>query len=102
MFNIFAKAKTIANQGEEIISLNKKLKNEQLKQNELCEENENLYAENKELRYENEELQFKIQQYENTLNQIRSELLQTNNYNNIVNYQNKLKSMLDRVSGKHF
>lgn len=80
---------------ETIKTLNKKLiehsnklyaKDQVIK--EQCSENVELYAENKE--------------YKNIFRKINKEILQTNNYNSVTNILNKLKSMLEAVSGKHF
>lgn len=102
MFNILGGTKTIVRQGQKICEQDGliKVKNGTIK--ELTSENKELYEENKDLRAENEELNSKLHQYEKIYKQIQKEILQTNNYNSVINVQNKLKSMLDTVSGKHF
>lgn len=108
MINIFGGIKTILSQKAEINKLNNKLEDRKKVQSDLCEENSVLYAENKDLRFANmdlrlaiEEVELKNKHYEDIFGNIRAELLQTNNYDSVINMQNKLKSMLAECPGKH-
>lgn len=72
---------------------------------DLCEENATLYAENKDLRFENEELilnkdkaERKNIDYARLIKSIADEF-NTNQYDSVINLQNKIKSMLQ--AGKH-
>lgn len=97
---------TITRQGEKIMKQEDRLfaKTQVIK--DLCEENTVLYLENKELREENESLIYakdiaekRNVEYARIIKNIADEL-NVNQYNSVINLQNKIKSMLT-MSGKH-
>ena len=106
MFNLKESAQTIVRQGEKIMKQNDRIfaKTQVIK--ELCEENSILYLENKALEEENSELieakdiaERRNVEYARIIKNITDEL-NVNQYNSVINLQNKIKSMLT-MSGKH-
>lgn len=106
MFNLKESAQTIVRQGEKIMKQNDRIfaKTQVIK--ELCEENSILYLENKALEEENSELieakdiaERRNVEYARIIKNIADEL-NVNQYNSVINLQNKIKSMLT-MSGKH-
>lgn len=108
MFNLKESAQTIVRQGEKIMKQNDRLfaKTQVIK--ELCEENSILYLENKALEKEKEDLISAISfaerkniRYSRMVKAISDEL-NSSNYDNVEELQNKIKSMLTMsMSGKH-
>lgn len=106
MFNLKESAQTIVRQGEKIMKQNDRIfaKTQVIK--ELCEENSILYLENKALEEENSELieakdiaEKRNVEYARIIKNIADEL-NVNQYDSVINLQNKIKSMLT-MSGKH-
>lgn len=106
MFNLKESAQTIVRQGEKIMKQNDRIfaKTQVIK--ELCEENSILYLENKALEEENSELieakdiaEKRNVEYARIIKNIADEL-NVNQYNSVINLQNKIKSMLT-MPGKH-
>lgn len=106
MFSLKESAQTIVRQGEKIMKQNDRLfaKTQVIK--ELCEENSILYLENKALEKEKEDLIYakdiaerRNVEYARIIKNIADEL-NVNQYNSVINLQNKIKSMLT-MSGKH-
>ncbi len=106
MFNLSECAKTIKRQGEKIMEQDERIfaKTQVIK--ELCEENSILYLENKALEEENSELieakdiaEKRNVEYARIIKNIADEL-NVNQYDSVINLQNKIKSMLT-MSGKH-
>lgn len=106
MFNLKESAQTIVRQGEKIMKQNDRIfaKTQVIK--ELCEENSILYLENKALAEENSELieakdiaERRNVEYARIIKSIADEL-NVNQYNSVINLQNKIKSMLT-MPGKH-
>nr|DAR19686.1 MAG TPA: hypothetical protein [Caudoviricetes sp.] len=106
MFNLKESAQTIVRQGEKIMKQNDRIfaKTQVIK--ELCEENSILYLENKALEEENSELieakdiaERRNVEYARIIKNITDEL-NVNQYNSVINLQNKIKSMLT-MPGKH-
>lgn len=106
MFNLKESAQTIVRQGEKIMKQNDRIfaKTQVIK--ELCEENSILYLENKALEEENSELieakdiaERRNVEYARIIKNIADEL-NVNQYDSVINLQNKIKSMLT-LSGKH-
>lgn len=106
MFSLKESAQTIVRQGEKIMKQNDRLfaKTQVIK--ELCEENSILYLENKALAEENSELieakdiaERRNVEYARIIKSIADEL-NVNQYNSVINLQNKIKSMLT-MPGKH-
>lgn len=106
MFNLKESAQTIVRQEEKIMKQNDRIfaKTQVIK--ELCEENSILYLENKALEEENSELieakdiaERRNVEYARIIKNIADEL-NVNQYNSVINLQNKIKSMLT-MPGKH-
>ena len=106
MFSLKESAQTIVRQGEKIMKQNDRLfaKTQVIK--ELCEENSILYLENKTLEKEKEDLIYAKDMAERRnvelariIKNIADEL-NVNQYNSVINLQNKIKSMLT-MPGKH-
>lgn len=106
MFNLKESAQTIVRQGEKIMKQNDRIfaKDQVIK--DLCNENVELYTENKALRVENAELieakdiaERRNVEYARIIKNIADEL-NVNQYNSVINLQNKIKSMLT-MPGKH-
>lgn len=106
MFSLKESAQTIKRQGEKIMEQDERIfaKTQVIK--DLCEENSILYLENKALEEENSELieakdiaERKNVEYARIIKNIADEL-NVNQYNSVINLQNKIKSMLT-MSGKH-
>lgn len=106
MFSLKESAQTIVRQGEKIMKQNDRLfaKTQVIK--DLCEENTVLYLENKTLKEENSELieakdiaEKRNVEYARIIKNIANEL-NVNQYDSVINLQNKIKSMLT-MSGKH-
>jgi hypothetical protein len=109
IFQIFGGVKVIIKQRDTIKQIEAeklKLQNElKIANGKLIEQSTKLYAKDqviKEQCSENVELYAENKEYKTIFNKIKEEILQTNNYNSVTNIQNKLKSMLEVVSGKHF
>ena len=106
MFNLSECAKTIKRQGEKIIEQDERILAKTQVIKDLCEENTVLYLENKTLKEENSELieakdiaERRNVEYARIIKNIADEL-NVNQYNSVINLQNKIKSMLT-MSGKH-
>lgn len=106
MFNLSECAKTIKKQGEKIMEQDERILAKTQVIKELCEENSILYLENKALGEENSELieakdiaEKRNVEYARIIKNIADEL-NVNQYNSVINLQNKIKSMLT-MSGKH-
>lgn len=106
MFNLSECAKTIKKQGEKIMEQDERILAKTQVIKELCEENTVLYLENKTLKEENYELieakdiaEKRNVEYARIIKNIADEL-NVNQYDSVINLQNKIKSMLT-MSGKH-
>lgn len=106
MFNLSECAKTIKKQGEKIMEQDERILAKTQVIKELCEENSILYLENKALAEENSELieakdiaERRNVEYARIIKSIADEL-NVNQYNSVINLQNKIKSMLT-MPGKH-
>lgn len=106
MFNLSECAKTIKRQGEKIMEQDERILAKTQVIKDLCEENAVLYLENKTLKEENSELieakdiaEKRNVEYARIIKNIADEL-NVNQYNSVINLQNKIKSMLT-MSGKH-
>ena len=106
MFNLSECAKTIKRQGEKIMEQDERILAKTQVIKELCEENSILYLENKALEEENSELieakdiaERRNVEYARIIKNITDEL-NVNQYNSVINLQNKIKSMLT-MPGKH-
>ena len=106
MFNLSECAKTIKRQGEKIMEQDERILAKTQVIKDLCEENTVLYLENKTLKEENSELieakdiaEKRNVEYARIIKNIADEL-NVNQYNSVINLQNKIKSMLT-LSGKH-
>ena len=106
MFNLSECAKTIKKQGEKIMEQDERILAKTQVIKELCEENTVLYLENKTLKEENYELieakdiaEKRNGEYARIIKNIADEL-NVNQYDSVINLQNKIKSMLT-MSGKH-
>lgn len=106
MFNLSECAKTIKRQGEKIMEQDERILAKTQVIKDLCEENTVLYLENKTLKEENSELieakdiaEKRNVEYARIIKNIADEL-NVNQYNSVINLQNKIKSMLT-MSGKH-
>lgn len=106
MFNLSECAKTIKRQGEKIMEQDERILAKTQVIKDLCEENTVLYLENKTLKEENSELieakdiaEKRNDEYARIIKNIADEL-NVNQYNSVINLQNKIKSMLT-MSGKH-
>lgn len=106
MFNLSECAKTIKRQGEKIMEQDERILAKTQVIKDLCEENTVLYLENKTLKEENSELieakdiaEKRNVEYARIIKNIADEL-NINQYNSVINLQNKIKSMLT-MSGKH-
>lgn len=106
MFSLKESTQTIVRQGEKIMKQNDRIfaKTQVIK--ELCEENSILYLENKALEEENSELieakdiaEKRNVEYARIIKNIADEL-NVNQYDSVINLQNKIKSMLT-MPGKH-
>ena len=107
MFNLVRGAKTIVRQGEKIQEQENKLFAKDQVIEDLCSENVELYIENKELQIENAELieakdiaEQRNVEYARLIKGISDEL-KVNQYDSVINLQNKIKSMLAECPGKH-
>ena len=106
MFNLKESAQTIVRQGEKIMEQDERILAKTQVIKDLCEENTVLYLENKTLKEENSELieakdiaERRNVEYARIIKNIADEL-NVNQYNSVINLQNKIKSMLT-MSGKH-
>lgn len=106
MFNLSECAKTIKKQGEKIMEQDERILAKTQVIKELCEENTVLYLGNKTLKEENYELieakdiaEKRNVEYARIIKNIADEL-NVNQYDSVINLQNKIKSMLT-MSGKH-
>lgn len=106
MFNLSECAKTIKRQGEKIMEQDERILAKTQVIKDLCEENTVLYLENKALAEENSELieakdiaERRNVEYARIIKSIADEL-NVNQYNSVINLQNKIKSMLT-MPGKH-
>lgn len=106
MFNLSECAKTIKRQGEKIMEQDERILAKTQVIKDLCEENTVLYLENKTLKEENSELieakdiaERRNVEYARIIKNIADEL-NVNQYDSVINLQNKIKSMLT-MSGKH-
>ena len=106
MFNLSECAKTIKRQGEKIMEQDERILAKTQVIKDLCEENTVLYLENKTLKEENSELieakdiaEKRNVEYARIIKNIADEL-NVNQYNSVINLQNKIKSMLT-MPGKH-
>lgn len=106
MFNLSECAKTIKRQGEKIMEQDERILAKTQVIKDLCEENTVLYLENKTLKEENSELieakdiaEKRNVEYARIIKNIADEL-NVNQYDSVINLQNKIKSMLT-MPGKH-
>ena len=106
MFNLSECAKTTKRQGEKIMEQDERILAKTQVIKDLCEENTVLYLENKTLKEENSELieakdiaERRNVEYARIIKNIADEL-NVNQYNSVINLQNKIKSMLT-MPGKH-
>lgn len=106
MFNLSECAITIKRQGEKIMEQDERILAKTQVIKDLCEENTVLYLENKALAEENSELieakdiaERRNVEYARIIKSIADEL-NVNQYNSVINLQNKIKSMLT-MPGKH-
>lgn len=106
MFSLKESAQTIVRQGEKIMKQNERILAKTQVIKDLCEENSILYLENKALEEENSELieakdiaERRNVEYARIIKNIADEL-NVNQYNSVINLQNKIKSMLT-MPGKH-
>ena len=105
MFNFLGGTKTIVRQGEKIVNQENTIFAKEQVIKDLCNENIELYTENKALRVENAELiEAKDMAERRNVELARiikniSDELNVNQYDSVINLQNKIKSMLS--VGKH-
>ena len=106
MFSLKESAQTIKRQGEKIMEQDERILAKTQVIKDLCEENSILYLENKALEEENSELieakdmaERRNVEYARIIKNITDEL-NVNQYNSVINLQNKIKSMLT-IPGKH-